>query len=78
MPRIPTEAPEFYHQNGYYLFHEPVFPQQKFDRLTNIFEELLANATVRPDKLDTPILRAENFKIWHCRGKNQHNNPVVN
>lgn len=54
MSRIPSDAPAFYHKNGYYLFHKPVFPQDKFNRLSNIFEELLANATVRPDKLDTP------------------------
>jgi hypothetical protein len=26
--------------------------------------------------LDHP--RAAMFNLWHCRGKNPHNNPVVN
>ena len=54
MSRIPKEAPDFYAQNGYYLFHDPVFSTEKFKALSDLFEDLLAVATVRPDKLDTP------------------------
>jgi ectoine hydroxylase-related dioxygenase (phytanoyl-CoA dioxygenase family) len=51
---IDDGATEFYSDNGYYLLHQPVFPERKFRGLADLFEELLENSTVRPDKLDTP------------------------
>lgn len=55
MARISQDAADFYHRNGYYLFHEPVFSDTKFQALTNIFEDLLVkNPDKRPDTLDTP------------------------
>jgi chlorinating enzyme len=40
--RLTSEQVEFYHENGYLLFKEPVFPQEKFDRLKALYEEILA------------------------------------
>jgi len=39
--RLSKEAADFYEQNGYYLFHEPVFSGEKFRALSDIFEALL-------------------------------------
>lgn len=55
MSRITPEAAQFYQKNGYYLFREPVFSPDKFQQLSDIFEELLIkNPHKRPDTLDTP------------------------
>ena len=34
--RLTPEQVDFYHENGYLLFDEPVFPQEKFDRLKEL------------------------------------------
>jgi len=56
--RIDEQAAEYYHKNGYYLFDKPLFPQEKFERLVAIFEELVEarEAGIRTDELDTPHL----------------------
>ena len=54
MAEIDVDAPSFYKDNGYYLLNQPVFSKPKFEGLTGLFEGILAKATVRPDKLDTP------------------------
>jgi ectoine hydroxylase-related dioxygenase (phytanoyl-CoA dioxygenase family) len=47
-----------YSTDGYVLYHEPVFAAVKFQRLTSIFEELLAGiGGARTDTLDTPHFR---------------------
>ena len=40
--RLTPEQVDFYHENGYLLFDKPVFPQEKFDRLKELYEENLA------------------------------------
>jgi len=54
--RISQAAAEQYHEQGYHLFKEPVFSPDKFNRLVDIFEELLANREdgKRMDELDRP------------------------
>ncbi|MCS6835289.1 MAG: phytanoyl-CoA dioxygenase family protein [Anaerolineae bacterium] len=54
--RLDDQAVAFYRQQGYYLFREPVFSQEKFDRLVALFEELLAAKSPhkRADELDKP------------------------
>jgi len=54
MASINSRAPDFYDEKGYYLLNQPVFPEQKFQSLCDLFESILANSLVRPDKLDTP------------------------
>lgn len=55
MSRISQEAADFYQKYGYYLFREPVFSPDKFQALSNLFEDLLVkNPHKRPDTLDTP------------------------
>ncbi|MEL6308941.1 MAG: phytanoyl-CoA dioxygenase family protein [Chloroflexota bacterium] len=54
--RIETSTVEQYHKDGYILFDQPIFPQEKFDRLVAIFEELAAGLEdgKRTDELDKP------------------------
>src|SRR6185436_19831422 len=49
---------EFYRQNGYFLYHQPLFSPEKFSRLEKIFEEHLAEkGSLLSDELDTPHFR---------------------
>jgi ectoine hydroxylase-related dioxygenase (phytanoyl-CoA dioxygenase family) len=49
------EAVAQYHDDGYYLYKQPLLPEEKFTALTGIFEEhLAAKAEKRADELDTP------------------------
>lgn len=45
-----------YRKEGFLIYQEPVFPQQKFDELRDHFEEALAAlpADVRPESMDVP------------------------
>ena len=56
-----TLSPEdvgFYKDNGYFLFHHPVFSPEKFAKLNSIFEEHLAEkGDLLSDELDTPHFR---------------------
>jgi ectoine hydroxylase-related dioxygenase (phytanoyl-CoA dioxygenase family) len=55
--RLDQQAVQFYNDNGYYLFTQPVFAPEKFQRLKNIFEELATKAQSigkRIDELDVP------------------------
>ena len=48
----------FYRQNGYFLYHKPLFAPEKFSRLEKIFEEHLAEKGSKlSDELDTPHFR---------------------
>lgn len=52
---LSSAAVDQYHRDGYYLYKEPLFPEEKFASLTSIFEELLSrNVGKRGDDLDTP------------------------
>jgi ectoine hydroxylase-related dioxygenase (phytanoyl-CoA dioxygenase family) len=55
--RLDSSAVQFYHDQGYTLFKQPVFSPDQFARLTAIFEELAAKAQAvgkRIDELDVP------------------------
>lgn len=55
MSKLTDEEVRFYHENGYFLYHKPLFDDATFGRLSNLFEELLANrGNKRSDELDTP------------------------
>jgi hypothetical protein len=50
----------FYKQNGYFLYHQPLFAPDKFNRLVAIFEEHLAQKGPKlSDELDMPHLQDE-------------------
>ncbi|MGB7337274.1 MAG: phytanoyl-CoA dioxygenase family protein [Phototrophicaceae bacterium] len=54
--RIEDATIEKYHEDGYILFDKPLFAQEKFDRLSAIFEALVAGRAegTRTDELDKP------------------------
>lgn len=54
MTRITSEQVDFYRENGYYLYREPVFTPERFGQLRDLFEEILAGSDKRPDELDVP------------------------
>ena len=53
---LDSEASDFYRSQGYWLNKKPLFSTEKFDRLCQIFEEILAQkgANLRADQLDVP------------------------
>jgi len=55
-PRLNNHQVEFYRNEGYLLYDQPVFPQAKFDRLAAHFEKKLAAlpAGERPENMDVP------------------------
>jgi len=56
--RLSPSDVDFYRENGYLLYREPVLSSQKFDRLKAIFEELLeGKGDKRGDELDVPHFR---------------------
>ena len=57
---ITPEQAAFYNREGYLLPGKPLFEQQKFERLFNIFEQHLANrGNLRPDEINNPHLTDE-------------------
>jgi len=55
MHRLDARAVQYYRENGYTLFHQPVFSAPQFTRLSALFEQLLAaRGGKRMDELDTP------------------------
>jgi len=58
--QITSSDLEYYQKQGYLLHHQPVFSQEKFERLSEIFEEQLAlKGDKLSDELDTPHFRDE-------------------
>jgi ectoine hydroxylase-related dioxygenase (phytanoyl-CoA dioxygenase family) len=57
--RLTAQQIQQYQNDGYTLFNQPVFAPAKFERLTGLFEEMLANreSGLRFDELDTPHFR---------------------
>lgn len=57
---LSSQEVDFYHKNGYYLYKKPLFAPEKMQRLTDIFEEQLAQKGSKlSDELDTPHFRDE-------------------
>jgi len=55
---ISKEQASFYYENGYLLPNIPLFSNEKFERLFNIFEEHLANrGDLKPDEMNAPHLK---------------------
>jgi hypothetical protein len=58
MGKLSPEEIKHYHEQGYALYHKPLFSNEKMDRLTTIFEEHLAEKGAKlSDELDTPHFR---------------------
>lgn len=57
MHRLSPDHVRHYGEQGYVLYHQPVFEPEKFARLSALFEEILAGAGCRGDELDTPHFR---------------------
>lgn len=60
MALLSQEDVDVYWDRGYFLYHKQLFSPQKLNRLTEIFEEHLANKGEKlSDELDTPHFRDE-------------------
>ncbi|WP_274362037.1 phytanoyl-CoA dioxygenase family protein [Paenibacillus thermotolerans] len=58
MSLLTNEDIAFYRENGYLLYHKPLFPKNMFEELQQIFEEqLAAKGSKLSDELDTPHFR---------------------
>jgi hypothetical protein len=65
-PRLSPEQVEFYRDEGYLLFHQPVFEPSKFDALKNHFESRLASLPEgrRPEAMDVPHFNDPQLFEW--------------
>ena len=60
MSKLTQEEVAFYKENGYLLYHKPLFSPEKLQGLTELFEEQLAQKGKKlSDELDTPHFREE-------------------
>ena len=60
MQTLNNEDVKFYHENGYYLYHNQLFTPDEKARLTSIFEDHLNDKGSKlSDELDTPHMRDE-------------------
>jgi chlorinating enzyme len=60
MKKLSADVVTTFHEQGYYLYHQQLFSGEKFARLTEIFEEQLAQKGEKlSDELDTPHFRDE-------------------
>jgi len=55
---LSEEEANFHKENGYLLTGRPLFSEEKFNRLFNIFEDHLQNrGDLKPDELDVPHMK---------------------
>lgn len=60
MTKLTKEEVQYYHKNGYFLYHKQLFSAEKLNELSGIFEEqLAAKGSKLSDELDTPHFREE-------------------
>ena len=66
VPRLTTEQVISYRREGYLLPAAPVFPEQKFQKLKNYFETLLAAwpTDQRPEGMDVPHFTNPQLMEW--------------
>jgi hypothetical protein len=58
MALLTSDEVQYYHQNGYLLYHKPVFSPQRLEQLNALFEQHLAEKGAKlSDELDTPHFR---------------------
>jgi len=65
-PRLSNQQVDFYRQEGYLIYNQPVFSPEKFQGLKDCFEELLTNlpAYVRPESMDVPHFICPRLFQW--------------
>jgi len=65
-PRLSPAEVALFHQEGYHIFRQPVFPQAKFDGLKKCFDDMLDNleADVRPESMDVPHFQYPQLFEW--------------
>jgi ectoine hydroxylase-related dioxygenase (phytanoyl-CoA dioxygenase family) len=65
-PRLSEKQVDFYHQEGYLLYQQPVLSPEKFQGLKDCFEKLLTNlpAHVRPESMDVPHFICPELFKW--------------
>ena len=56
----------FYEENGYFIYHHPLLPEKKFQRLKVFFEGMLADlpAGARPESMDVPHFAFPELFEW--------------
>lgn len=60
MARLTNEELQYYRENGYLLYHKPLFSAEKLEKLNSILEDhLLEKGSKLSDELDTPHFRDE-------------------
>lgn len=69
-PRLTLQQVSQYHREGYLIFSRPVLLQEKFDRLKDCFERILADlpATERPEAMDVPHFMHPELLEWAFDG----------
>jgi hypothetical protein len=65
-PRLTSGQVEAYRRDGYIVYNQPVFPQEKFDGLKACFEKILAGlpAEERPEAMDVPHFMHPELFEW--------------
>ena len=60
MAKLTNQEVKFFNENGYFLYHKPLFSQEKMEQLEGVFQEHLAEKGSKlSDELDTPHFRDE-------------------
>ena len=64
--RLTPKQVEFFRENGYLIYKEPVLPEQKFNNLKAYFEKILAGlpADARPEAMDVPHFLHPELLKW--------------
>ncbi len=64
--RLTADEVTTYHREGYHIFREPVFSDEKFEGLKNCFENILDNleTDVRPESMDVPHFQHPELFEW--------------
>ena len=57
---------QFYNENGYFIYQNPLFPIEKFQQLKKFFEDLFNNLTPdkRPEAMDVPHFEHPELLEW--------------
>ena len=65
-PRLTSEQLASYGGEGFLIYNQPVFESEKFDKLKNYFEAMLAElpADVRPESMDVPHFTHPRLFEW--------------
>jgi ectoine hydroxylase-related dioxygenase (phytanoyl-CoA dioxygenase family) len=64
--RLTPAQVDFYHDNGYLVYNQPVLPEDKFEALKAYFDKMLADlpADERPEAMDVPHFMHPELLKW--------------